>query len=91
MVSHTTVANEYTSALWLYGRVSATSGAMYRSDPVSPVNGRGASVGWPVSSVQSDASPKSKSTAVPSWTKPMLAGLMSRCSTRKCGKASWWQ
>ena len=84
MISKSSEVNEKTSALWLYGAQSATSGAMYRSEPVIPVSERRLSSSFSPggSRAQSRQRPKSKSTTRPEWVKPRLLGLRSLWSTR---------
>ena len=75
---------EKTSALWLYGCERATSGAMYRSEPVMPVSCRAASSSA-ASFSHSASSPKSASTTRPSAKTPTLFGLMSRWKSLQGG------
>mmetsp|Transcript_18707 Transcript_18707/g.74678 ORF Transcript_18707/g.74678 Transcript_18707/m.74678 type:complete len:279 (+) Transcript_18707:300-1136(+) len=92
-ISHAATAHEYTSAAAPYGSHRPTSGAMYRSDPVSPVS-------WYVwrqrgvvsSRCRHTAKPKSSSLSVPEgMERPKLSGFRSRWSTTKPGSASRWR
>ena len=83
-VSQSIIPNEYTSTEKLYVRLFATSGAIYRMDPVLPVS-RYVSLASLSSECNSFANPKSNTFTTFFTSKPIFSGFMSRYMTlRSC-------